>query len=183
MSITLSPIAFPTDRDALVQFLTSNAFPFHVRTWLSVAEVHERIASGRFAAPDHEAFWIDTAAGDRVGCIVLDDLTDATAMFDLRLATEFRGQGLGVPILRAMTRHVFTQWPETHRFEGDTREDNIAMRRTFVRAGFVKEAHYREGWPVDGGRPLAAVAYAILRRDWEAGTTTTFEWDDLAEGR
>ena len=69
--------------------------------------------------------------------------------------------------------------PAVNRFDGQTREDNVAMRRTFVRCGWVKEAHYREGWPVDGGTPLASVAYGILRRDWESGQTTTFDWDDL----
>ena len=53
------------------------------------------------------------------------------------------------------------------------------MRKTFLRSGFLKEAHYREGWPVTGGQPLASVAYAILRRDWETGQTTNFVWEDL----
>ena len=65
------------------------------------------------------------------------------------------------------------------RFEGQTREDNIAMRKVMLRAGFVKEAHYREGWPVEGAAPQASVAYAILRRDWGSGTTTSFVWEDL----
>lgn len=65
-----------------------------------------------------------------------------------------------------------------NRFEGQTREDNMAMRKTFLRAGFIKEAHYREGWPVPGGKPVASVACAILRHDWQSGTTKRFEWDD-----
>lgn len=70
--------------------------------------------------------------------------------------------------------------PQVLRFEGQTREDNIAMRKTFVRAGFVKEAHYRMGWPTSDGRYLASVAYTILRQDWANNTVTTFDWDDLA---
>ena len=61
-----------------------------------------------------------------------------------------------------------------------TREDNLAMRKTFLRCGWLKEAHYRESWPVEGGEPVASVAYAILRRDWQTGTVTRFEWEDLA---
>ena len=53
------------------------------------------------------------------------------------------------------------------------------MRKTFMRAGFVKEAHYREAWPVENGPPLASVAYSILRRDWQTGRTTPVEWNDL----
>lgn len=70
--------------------------------------------------------------------------------------------------------------PPVNRFEGQTREDNIAMRKIFLRCGFLKEAHYREAWPVLAGAALASVAYAILRRDWETGTTTGFTWEDLA---
>jgi RimJ/RimL family protein N-acetyltransferase len=65
------------------------------------------------------------------------------------------------------------------RFEGQTREDNIAMRKVFVRSGWVKEAHYRQAWPVDGSEPKASIAYGILRCDWETGTTTPVDWDDL----
>lgn len=53
------------------------------------------------------------------------------------------------------------------------------MRKTFVRCGWLKEAHYRDGWTVEGGEPVVSVAYSILRRDWESGRTTTFVWDDL----
>ena len=52
------------------------------------------------------------------------------------------------------------------------------MRRTFQRAGFLKEAHYREAWPVDGGPPVASIGYGVLRRDWLSGTSTPLVWDD-----
>ena len=82
-------------------------------------------------------------------------------------------------MLTALTALVFSTMSAVNRFEGHTREDNIAMRKTFVRAGFVKEAHYREGWPVENGPPLASVGYSILRRDWQTGRTTPVEWNDL----
>ena len=100
-------------------------------------------------------------------------------MFDLRLAEEFRGRGLGPAVLTALCSLVFEKFSEPVRFEGQTREDNIAMRKTFVRAGFLKEAHYRLGWPTADGTRVASVAYAILRQDWENKETTPFEWDDL----
>lgn len=42
----------------------------------------------------------------------------------------------------------------------------------------MKEAFYRDGWPVEHAAPRASVAYAILRRDWAEGTTTPVPWDD-----
>lgn len=69
--------------------------------------------------------------------------------------------------------------PTVTRFEGQTQEDDLAMRRIFLSCGWVKEAHDREAWPVEGATPAASIGYGILRRDWETGRVTTFEWDDL----
>ncbi|ATG50343.1 GNAT family N-acetyltransferase [Brachybacterium vulturis] len=167
------------DHDTLVEFMTRNEFPFHVHPRWGAAEVDAAIGKGAYRDEDHDSFWIDHHDLGRLGVLRLEDLSDDAPLFDLRLDTPFRGRGLGVDVLRAVTDHVFGTMPAVKRFEGQTREDNIAMRRIFVRCGWLKEAHYREGWPVDGGTPLAAVAYGILRHDWEAGETTTFDWDDL----
>ena len=166
-----------TDRADLVDFLTAHEYPFHATRRLSRADVADWIDDGRFGDEDHASYWIHTDDG-RIGVVVLEDLTDNAPLFDLRLATEFRGHGLGVEVLKALTTHVFTTMPAVTRFEGQTREDNIAMRKTFLRAGFVKEAHYREAWPVGNGTSLASVAYSILRRDWQTGQTTPVLWAD-----
>lgn len=168
------------DREPLIAFMTRNTFPFHVVTRPTRALVEQAVDDGAYRDEDHDSYWVDHAAMGRVGFLRFEDLTDDAPLFDLRLDEAFRGRGLGVPVLRQATEHVFATMPAVHRFEGQTREDNIAMRRTFLRCGWVKEAHYREGWPVDGGEPVASVAYGILRRDWLTGQTTTFVWEDLA---
>lgn len=190
--IVFAPLR-PEDQDdaaALTDFLTAQSYPFHVRPALDAAYVREAINDGRYgynpehyatdaaADTDHRGWWI-MAGQVRVGVVVLEDLTDGAPLFDLRLADQHRGRGLGAAVLRNLTRLVFDTYPEVDRFEGQTREDNIAMRKVFLRSGFIKEAHYRRGWPVEGDEPVASVAYAILRQDWESGTTTTFEWEDL----
>jgi RimJ/RimL family protein N-acetyltransferase len=43
-----------------------------------------------------------------------------------------------------MTGYLFTEFPGIRRIEGTTRADNHAMRRTFRRCGYVKEAHWRQ---------------------------------------
>jgi RimJ/RimL family protein N-acetyltransferase len=48
---------------------------------------------------------------------------------------------LGSEVLRALATYVFTSLPAVNRLEEQTREDNIAMRKSFLRSGFVKEAH------------------------------------------
>lgn len=167
------------DRAALLDFMTSHHFPFHVRSRLSVMDVEEMIDDGDFHDAEHESHWLIHREHVRIGLVRLEDLEDPTPLFDLRLATSWRGQGLGEQALTAITSYVFGRFGEVTRFEGQTREDNVAMRKVFERCGWLKEAHYRESWPVAGAPPVASVAYAILRRDWETGTTTTFEWNDL----
>jgi RimJ/RimL family protein N-acetyltransferase len=180
MPITLSPMVPATlDREGLVAFLTRNEFPFHVRPRWSRQQVEAAIDEGSFQDDDNESRWIDHAERGRVGFVRFENLTEAGPLFDLRLDSAHRGAGLAAGILRAATDHVFTTMPTVTRFEGQTRQDNIAMRRVFLRCGWVKEAHYRDGWPVEGGSPLASVAYGILRRDWESGRTTPVDWDDL----
>lgn len=179
------PISFTTldavghDREPPIDFMTRNEFPFHGKPHPVREDIENAISEGAYRNEDNQSFWIDHDEVGRIGFFRLEDLGDPTPVFDLRLDGAFRGRGLGVKVLQAATQHVFTSMPQVDRFEGQTREDNIAMRRTFLKCGWVKEAHYREGWPVEGGEPLASVAYAILRRDWETGRTTTFVWEDL----
>ncbi|MGP9843676.1 GNAT family N-acetyltransferase [Brachybacterium sp. 107] len=168
------------DREDLLAFLTSHSFPFHVLMRRTREEVATAIDNGAYESEETRSFWLEHAELGRIGLVRLEDLEDPTPMLDLRLAEEFRGQGLGAAALAATTRHVFEHFAEVTRFEGQTREDNLAMRRTFLHCGWVKEAHYRESWPVEGGAPLASVAYAILRRDWESGTTTPVPWKEPA---
>ena len=181
MPITLARIdpAGP-DHEALVDFMTRNEFPFHVNHRQTRTFVENSIARGAFRDEDNDSFWLDSAEHGRIGLLRLEDLSEDSPLFDLRIDDPFRGRGLGTDVLRAATRHVFTTMPKVNRFEGQTREDNVAMRRIFLRCGWVKEAHYRESWPVDDGRAIASVAYAVLRRDWETGSTTTFDWEDFA---
>ena len=181
MTISLSRLdPVGADRAALVDFLTSNEFPFHVVHRPGREQVEKLIDDGAYRDADHDTFWLDHDRLGRVGTLRLEDLTDDAPLVDVRLAEAYRGRGLGAEVLRAAADHVFTTMPAVLRLEGQTREDNVAMRRTFLRCGWVKEAHYRDGWPVEGGEPVASVAYAILRRDWASGTTTTFEWEDLS---
>lgn len=173
----LDPVG--ADRAALVDFMTRNPFPFHVRTRLTVEDVEVAIREGAYRNEDNDSYWVSHADLGRIGFLRLEDLTDRAPLFDLRLDGPVRGHGLGVEVLRAATDLVFGTMADVNRFEGQTREDNIAMRKTFLRCGWLKEAHYRAGWPVEGGEPVASVAYGILRRDWETGTTTALVWEDL----
>lgn len=166
------------DRDALIQFFSSQTFPFHVAAdaW-SASAVTERITDGYFLNADNAAFWLDHDELGWVGYVRLEDLRDDTPMFDLRLSERYRDQGLGVDALHAIADYVFST-TQAARIEGQTREDNLAMRSVFARAGWTQEAHYRRAWPAADGTRLASVAYAILREEWEAGRILGAHWHD-----
>ncbi|WP_449373581.1 GNAT family N-acetyltransferase [Arthrobacter psychrolactophilus] len=178
MSITFAPMT-PADTEDLIDFLTSNRFPFHVLPAPQDADKRTKIQNGHFWNEDTQGHWV-VRGEHRIGMASLEDLQEDDApLFDLRLDETQRGKGVGVEVLRALCDMVFESMPNLLRFEGQTREDNIAMRKTFLRAGFLKEAHYRLGWPTNDGGHVASTAYSILRQDWENGTVTHFEWEDI----
>lgn len=176
--ISFTRIEPEVESDALIAFVTSNTWPFHMNSNPSAEYIRDAIADGAYRNSENDSYWIDHVELGRIGFFRLEDLEDDTPVFDLRLDQKYRGRGLGVEILVRATGWVFDKFPRIRRFEGQTREDNVAMRKTFLKAGWVKEAHYRQGWPVDGGEPLASVAYAVLRSDWENGSTTLVPWAD-----
>lgn len=159
------------DADALLDFLTAEEWPFHVMSKVDPGQVRDGIARGVY----DDAFWM-VDDGARIGLVRLFDLDDGTPMFDLRISSAARSRGAGTVAVRWLTEHVFTNH-DVNRVEATTRDDNHAMRRVFLKAGYVKECHYREAWPARD-RPHDSIGYAILRRDWETGTTTPVNWAD-----
>lgn len=133
-----------TDAEALAAFLTGNEFPFHLGRAFTSDEARASVVSGRWASLGTETYWVE-ADGVRIGTVTLEDLDDPTVMLDLRLAEVYRGRGFGTLSLRSAADQVFSARSETRRIEGQTRDDNLAMRATFNRAGWVKEACFREG--------------------------------------
>lgn len=182
--VTLIPVDVDgDDRQTLIELLASIVVPFHVTSHPDSARIAAQIEEGDWGGTkddegDHATFFV-VDAGEAVGVLRLDDITDDAPMFDLRLVEGARGRGIGFAAITALADHVFAQYPDVDRIEGQTREDNIAMRRVFQRAGWTKEAHYRRGWPVADAEPVASVAYAVLRSEWETGTREPLVWDDL----
>ncbi|MDH6129287.1 GNAT family protein [Kitasatospora sp. GP82] len=165
------------EADLLVDFLTRQSWPYHVFDSLSEELVRTNLAEGYYGSESTRTFWI-TDGKERVGLIRLEDLEGSTPMFDLRLAAEHCGRGIGGQSLGWLTRYLFTEFDEISRVEGTTRQDNTAMRRTFRSHGYVKEAHYRNAWPSSTGAVYDAIGYGILRRDWLSGSRTPVRWDD-----
>ncbi|MFB8119858.1 GNAT family N-acetyltransferase [Streptomyces sp. NPDC056465] len=166
-----------SESEPLIRFLTSQNWPFHGTSAVDRETVDRWITEGRFESGETRTFWID-ADGATVGLLRLMDLGDRTPLFDLRLRAEDRGHGIGTSAVNWLTGYVFEEFPHAQRIEAHTRQDNVAMRRVLRRCGYVKEAHYRDGWPSSNGAVHDAVGYAVLRRDRASGKVTTPQWDD-----
>jgi len=176
------PIQLPAEAEALADWLLSEPWPFHVQSQVNRQDVLARIAKGHFSGDAHQSFWLASPQELYAGFLRLFDLDDIAdggyPMFDLRLRSACRGQGLGEQALKWLTRYVFETWPELDRIAGSTRADNLPMRRVFRKCGYVKEGHYRQDWPAADGQLLDTVHYAILRADWLSNTTTPVHWLD-----
>jgi RimJ/RimL family protein N-acetyltransferase len=166
------------DRDALIDLFTTERWEYRVKSEITEAELAEELDRGEYGGETDLTLMIELD-GEVVGIVRAEDLGDdrTDPQLDFRLRERVRGRGIGGEALRRITDEVFARYPNKQRIEGQTREDNRAMRRVFARGGYVQEAVYRRAWPVAGAEPKDGIGYAMLRRDWEAGETTPVRWD------
>ena len=163
------------DAAEFAAFLVSEPWPFHSGGVVDAAEVARRVAAGAYFNHSVRTHWI-VVGGRPCGFVRAFDLDDGTPLFDVRLAGDCRGRGVGRAAVGWLVGDVFGLLPEITRIEGTTRADNLAMRAVFRACGFVKEAHYREAWPGSDGGLHDTIGYGILRRDWLSGSTTPVDW-------
>jgi RimJ/RimL family protein N-acetyltransferase len=165
------------DRDELARFLGEHRWPFHVRERVGPAEAAEMVVAWDLDGGDSRAWWLELD-GQVVGLLRVEDLdTWGDPSWDLRIAEGHRGAGIGTAAVRWLAGEVFGGWPGVGRIEAQTRRDNLAMRAVLRRCGYVKEAHYRRAWPDQHGAVHDGIGYALLRQDWERGTTTPVDWN------
>lgn len=169
------------DREAVIAWVSGQRWPFHSRPEPGPDVVAEAWDEGAYLGPEVAGFWL-LQGGQRLGLMRVQDLHDegGNPCLDLRLLASARGQGLGTWALRQLTAWLFTHHPEETRLEGQTRVDNLAMRKAFRRCGYLKEAHFRQAWPSGLGDGVAfdSIGYAILRADWASGRSTPVAWED-----
>lgn len=174
-AVELAALHTENDWCQIVEFLTSNSFPFHLDSSPTELTVKRRIERGDFSPPDNAGYWV-LAGGVRVGLAILSDVRDPGALIDLRLRESSRGFGLGLLALLALADAAFSSNGNMQRLEGTTRDDNIAMQRTFLKAGWVKESHYRAAGPEINGVQNDILGYSLTRGDWISGESHPPNW-------
>lgn len=167
------------EQEQLIHFMTTNTWPYHGNADPGRELIEKAIEEGGYESDEVKTFWVVNEEGEKVGIVKIYDLRDEIPLFDLRIADRYRGYGYGPKALRLITEYVFNLREKKIRLEGHTRQDNLAMRKTFERAGFVKEAHLRNAWfsPKENSY-YDAVTYGMTREDFLAGTTTPVIWED-----
>ncbi|MBC8170770.1 MAG: GNAT family N-acetyltransferase [Anaerolineae bacterium] len=179
MPETLNFVAYsPADNDQLIAWLTSDTWQYHGYANPTPEFIRQNIDQGVYSNDSTRTIWV-MRDEDRVGLLRLDDLGEVPSI-DIRIRSAYRGQSIGEATLRWLAEELFTTLPEIRRIEGITRQDNTAMRRLFRKCGFVKEAHYRQGWIAAIGSDVYydGILYGLLRQDWQTGTTTPVNWHD-----
>lgn len=165
-AVTLDSIVLPRDQQAVIDLLTRNAWPFHARP----VHTPESAADLEIASSSVASWWI-LADGRRVGlvrAIELDDIADGGGgcpLFDIRLAESARQHGIGTTAVTLLTDELFRRYPELHRIEATTRDDNVGMQTVLERCGYQLEGRLRETWPRPEGGRADTLLYGVLRRD------------------
>lgn len=169
MAVRFEPLSWPDDDVAVIDFLVASEWPFHGVSRLSP----EQAAQVCVAADDVASFWIrdDEAAVGLIRLMDLGDVDDGSPLFDLRIAAGHRGRGLGRYAVDWLTDRLFTTYPRLHRIEATTRHDNVAMHALFDRCGYRQEGRFVEAWSNADGTRSDALAYAILRKEYQERTS------------
>ena len=166
---------YNNEKEELINFLTGNEWPFHVNTVVNRESITKTIESGYYE-DEKETYWmIDN--GEKQGILIIEDIDDSIPLIDIRLAKTARGKGYGKQALLWLKDYLFGELGKI-RVEGYTRADNIAMRKCFTNAGFVKEGYLRNAWENKDGSVSDSVIYAAIRTDWETNSITMPVFDD-----
>ena len=166
---------YNNEKEALIEFLTTNEWPFHVNTIVNRESITKTIDSGYYE-DEKETYWmIDN--GVKQGILIIEDINDSILLIDIRLAEIARGKGYGKQALLWLKDYLFGELGKI-RVEGYTRADNIAMRKCFTNAGFVKEGYLRNAWENKDGSVSDSVLYAAILADWETNSITKPKFED-----
>jgi RimJ/RimL family protein N-acetyltransferase len=169
--LVFSEIDYVCEVEAVAAFLARHTWPFHARSTLTLEEAL-RIKLG---PPEQvRSYWIRenlTVVGT-VRILDVEDADSGSVLFDLRIADEHRGRGIGRATVAWIVDMLFAEYPSLHRVEAATRIDNYAMRRALESNKFVLEGQLRQTWRSEDGIRHDTALYGRLRTDNERRAST-----------
>ncbi|MFJ5788874.1 GNAT family N-acetyltransferase [Lysinibacillus sp. NPDC093197] len=139
---------FSGENDELVDLLCTNDWKYHMNPQLEKGAIQRAVENGYYA-DGRKTFWI-ILDNRKVGIVIIEDIEDSIPLFDIRITEGARGKNIGTQSLLWVKDYLFGE-KEKIRIEGYTRADNLAMRKCFSKAGFVKEGYLRNAWENEDG--------------------------------
>ena len=167
---------FNGEVENLVYLLTSNYWVYHSDATVKESTIRNAVENDYYS-DERETFWI-IDHNEKVGVMIINDINDTIPLFDIRLDVAYRGKGYGVKSLKWLQNYLFGE-KEKIRIEGYTRADNVAMRKCFTSAGFVKEGYLRNAWENSDGTIYDTVLYGSIFEDWQTGSITPSKMNDV----
>src|SRR5690625_940829 len=119
-------VKFENELHELVALMTKNNWDFHPDPKPSNEQIIKAYQEGWYQE-DRETFWIEKD-NNKIGLIIIHDITDTILSFDIRLDRIVRGKGIGAKAVNWITDYIFNLPNKKIRIEAYTRSDNIAMR-------------------------------------------------------
>ena len=171
--------AFNHDIEDMIHFMTSDTWTYHATQNADPERIRAAYDNNYYDNEGCKTFWIKSDINNIVGFVRIYDLDDGTPLFDVRISSAYKGKGLGVKTVKWMVDYIFETYSDIDRIEGNTRQDNFAMRCVFNKCGFVKESHYRKAWTCRNGEVYDAIGYGITREDWNNNEITPLNWQDF----
>jgi len=169
-------LKFDNELKDLVLLMTRNTWDYHSNPKVSEEQIIDAYHRGWYQE-DREIFWIEKE-NKKIGLIIIHDITDTIPSFDIRLDSWARGKGIGTKAVKWLTDYIFGL-PDKIRIEAYTRSDNLAMRKTFSKAGYVKEGYLRNAWENNDGTVSDSICYGYMRSDWENNEITPIKLNEL----
>lgn len=170
---------FIDEIDVLVEFLTSDTWEFYGTPNLKPERIRKNFENQVYTGEDCKTFWVIIDKDIKVGTLRIYDLQDGDPLFDIRILSKYKGQGIGTISINWLVAYIFNNFSDKARIEANTRQDNYAMRCVFHKCGFAKEAHHRKAWVGQDGIAYDAIGYGINKDDWQNGVITPVEWNDF----
>lgn len=170
---------FIDDIDTLIEFLISDTWEFYGTPNPKPERVRASYENNYFTGGDCRTFWVVADENTKIGMVRMYDLENGDPLFDIRILSKYKGNGIGTKTIKWMVDFIFSNYPDKERIEANTRQDNYAMRSVFNKCGFVKEAHHRKAWVGSDGVTYDAIGYGIIKEDWMDGKVTLVNWDDF----
>jgi len=169
------------EHQKLKDLFIQNNWEYHSKTQISEEKFNQLYQSDYFKGDEIELLLImqqdDVISMIRLFDLGKDKADPETPLFDIRIASKNRNKGIGNWAVGEMLKHVFKNYPNKYRIEATTRIDNLRMRKVLEANLFIKEAHYRSCWPIEGATlKMDTIGYGLLKSDWLNRRVTPINW-------